>query len=94
MRAEDDPATGVVRGSFGSLAGVASAFLAVGLLATARYLTTGPRIVRPLASVGFLGHHRLVDDRPVRLDAEDAIVQVDAAHDVAAEVEHVGLHAQ
>ena len=92
MRAEDDATAGVVRRALGSLARVACAFLAIGLLATAGHFAAGARIVRALAGIGFLRHHRLMDDGCVRHDAEYAIVQIDAAQDFAAEVYDIRLH--
>ena len=49
-------------------------------------------VVGALASVGLLGHHGLVDDGLVGRDAEDAVVEIDAAEYFAGEIDDVGLH--
>ena len=84
VRPEDHAAALVVRRALGALARVAGALLAIRLLAAAGHLAAGARVVGALARVGLLGHDGLVHDRLVRLDAEDPIVQVDLAQDLAA----------
>ena len=94
MRTKDDAATAIVRRAPGALACVAGALLAIRLLATAGRFAARARVVRSLARIGFLRDHRLVHHRPVGLDAEDPIVEVDAAQHRPAQVDNVGLHAQ
>src|SRR5579871_1525157 len=88
MRAEDNAAAAIVRRSARALAGIAGALLSVRLLAAAGHLTSGARVVRPLPRVGFLRHHGLVHHGRIRLDAEDAVVQVDVPQLGAAQVHY------
>src|SRR5262249_59911790 len=92
MGPENDAATFVVGRAPRALASVASALLAIGLLATAGDFTARAGVMGALARVCLLRHYRLMDNCLIRLNTKDAIVQIDAAQDFAVEVEYVGLH--
>ena len=79
MGPEDDPAVSPLRRPGAPLAGPARSLLAPWLLAAAADLAPGLGLVRSLAGVGLLPHHRLVEGGGIGRHPEDLRREPDLA---------------
>ena len=89
LGAQGDPAVRPLGSAGGTLTGTAGTLLTTGLAAAAGDLGTGQGALGTLALVGQVALHIGVHDGGVGLDAEDTVVQLDLADDLAGHIYYV-----